>query len=619
MIFANFFYFIIAITLFSTAPHSDKSILLLNRNVIWIVLIYFIFWYFNRHNFTKIRINYDNESIDSTQAKKEYHRLINFNTIISLFLFAIEIFIFDIKSLLIKIPILGNSEFFLNAGGLAFFFLHLVIIWYWAFRSVGIILKTAKSTGDFINANIKFNLVIVIPWLVLSMLLDIFVLFELSFMTDMMNSALFQVVFFGVFLLLFTLFAPVLITRLWDCEPLPENELKETIVQFSLSQGVRFKEVMSWNAMNKGLITAGVVGLLYPFRFLLITPGLMGLLEKDEILAVVSHEIGHVKKRHLFFYMVFFIGFVIFSLGTLDRLVKLFLNTKFGFEIMISADGGLNLSFLSMLSIFIMLFFFVGYFRFIFGYFMRNFERQADIFCFQTGIDPNFLISSFSKLGALLGENSNRSNWHHFNINQRINFIRQGIDNPELLKKHEKKIKRSLAIFIVVLILFSLVSFNPLANKLDNILDLNLMVSVIQQKIAKNPDNPELFSLLGMVYYELKEWIASKEAYEKSIKLKNDQPEALNNLAWLLIKCPDKQLQNPKKALKFAQDASRLKTEAYILDTLAEAYLANSMYKEAYIAAQNALKMARENLSYYKSQVKKMNDAYKHFGTTLNI
>ena len=319
------------------------------------------------------------------------------------------------------------------------------------------------------------------------------------------------------------------------------------------------------------------------------------------------------------FYMVFFIGFVIFSLGTLDRLIKLFLNTRFGFELMISADGGLNKSFLSLITILVMLFSFIGYFRFIFGYFMRNFERQADIFCFQTGIDPHSLISSFSKLGALLGDDSKRSNWHHFNINQRIDFIRNGITNPGLLKKHEKKIKRSLAIFLVVLILFSILSFNPYARKLDNMLDLNLMVSVIEQKIAKEPGNPELFSLLGMVYYELKEWVAAKESYEKSLSLKKDQPDALNNLAWLLIKCPDKKLLNPKKALKFARGASRLKTEAYILDTLAEAYLANSLYKEAYMAAQNALKLARENFPYYKSQLQKMKKAYEHFGTTHRI
>jgi tetratricopeptide (TPR) repeat protein len=286
---------------------------------------------------------------------------------------------------------------------------------------------------------------------------------------------------------------------------------------------------------------------------------------------------------------------------------------------MISTDGGLNLNFLSLITILVMLFFFIGYFRFIFGYFMRNFERQADIFCFQTGIDPHSLISSFSKLGAVLGDDSKRSNWHHFNINQRIDFIRNGIENPGLLKKHDRKIKRSLIIFLVVLVLFSILSFNPFASKLDNMLDLNLMVSVIQQKIAKQPDNPELFSLLGMVYYELKEWTASKEAYEKSLSIKRDQPDALNNLAWLLIKCPDKKLLNPKKALKFSQQASRLKSAAYILDTLAEAYLANSMYKQAYVAARNALKVARENLSYYRSQLKKMKEAFEHFGTTHQI
>jgi len=72
---------------------------------------------------------------------------------------------------------------------------------------------------------------------------------------------------------------------------------------------------MSWNALNGGLVTAGVLGLVTRFRYLLITPELIKLLDKDELMGVVSHEIGHVKKHHLRYYLVFFLGFILIGLS----------------------------------------------------------------------------------------------------------------------------------------------------------------------------------------------------------------------------------------------------------------------------------------------------------------
>ena len=293
----------------------------------------------------------------------------------------------------------------------------------------------------------------------------------------------------------------------------------------------------------------------------------------------------------------------------------LFLNTRIGFVLVFSASGDVNLSFLSVLRIVISLIIFVLYFRYVFGFFMRNFEREADLYCFQSGVNPDHLIAGFMKLGARMGDEGKQKNWHHFNISQRIDYIQRCKQNPELIRSHKRKVRRSLNIFIAVLVIFTALSFNPLASQWDHA----LVTGVVEKLIKKNPDNARYYSYLAMLHYERKQWIPARDAYEKSLRLNPDQAETLNNLAWLYITCPDRTLQDPKRALILAEQAFHLKKEAFILDTLAEAYLANGRYREALAAARRALEIARDNFGYYRKQLAKTEAAYKTMGKSIAI
>ena len=45
---------------------------------------------------------------------------------------------------------------------------------------------------------------------------------------------------------------------------------------------------------------------------------LMEILSVDELKAVVAHEMGHAKYRHLLFYILFILGFMALSFGLFD-------------------------------------------------------------------------------------------------------------------------------------------------------------------------------------------------------------------------------------------------------------------------------------------------------------
>jgi Zn-dependent protease with chaperone function len=606
MIIANFVFFFIAVVTFAIAPVSPTREFSPALSLYGILIFLLGFWHYNRYKFMKLRANVKNETVSMNQARKNFFNTINFHIIIAICLFAAEIYVFDLKKLLVQIPDLGGLASFLNAAGIAVFIFHLTFIWYWAYKGLGDTISLGKSPGDYVRSNIKFNLVIVIFWVSSLLFLDLLMILTPSSVSQMEGAHLFYEIYFGSFLVLFLIFSPSIITRLWDCKPLEDREMKETIADYCRSQGVKFKGIMSWNALNSTLVTAGVIGLAAPFRYLMITPELMNLLDKDEILGVVSHEVGHVKKKHLLYYLFFILGFSLLT----SQLMQ-WINISAYFILPLNV---VNSEAFGYIVIFIFLLLLVIYLRFIFGYFMRNFERQADTYCFASGVDPNHLITSFMKLGVHVGDDGKKPNWHHYNISQRIDFLRKCMDNRGEITRHRTKLKRSLRFFLTVMIILTTISFYPSQH-----LYYRAVQTVLQDKIEQEPDNPRLYAGLGQVSYQFEKWEESKNAYEKSLKLEYQQPEVLNNLAWLYLKCPDEQFLNPGRALILAKDAAELRQPPHILDTLAEAYFQNSMYKQAVQTSQKALLKANDNIGYYKNQLKKMLKYYKKFKTLVTI
>jgi tetratricopeptide (TPR) repeat protein len=65
----------------------------------------------------------------------------------------------------------------------------------------------------------------------------------------------------------------------------------------------------------------------------------------------------------------------------------------------------------------------------------------------------------------------------------------------------------------------------------------------------------------------------------------------------------------PARALVLAKAAAGLLEESHILDTLAQCYFVNGQYAKALETAQHALRLARENRTYYQEQVEKFRKA----------
>jgi tetratricopeptide (TPR) repeat protein len=254
---------------------------------------------------------------------------------------------------------------------------------------------------------------------------------------------------------------------------------------------------------------------------------------------------------------------------------------------------------------------FLIYFRFIFGFFMRNFERQADIFVYSLFDSAQPLISTLKKIVTTSGQSADRPNWHHFSIRERIDYLDKCESDRRWIRRHNQKVKKSIGIYLVGMVLIAFVGYQLNMGDVGSQLNQNVLEKVIVRELHKSPDNPNLYRLMGDLSYERKNYAGVKDAYEKALELRLDDPHVLNNLAWFYATCEDTSLRDPQRALLLAKMAIELDRSAHVYDTLAESYFVNGLMTEAIEAGEQALRLAKSNRSYYRQQLEKFKSGSK--------
>ena len=139
-----------------------------------------------------------------------------------------------------------------------------------------------------------------------------------------------------------------------------------------------------------------------------------------------------------------------------------------------------------------------------------------------------------------------------------------------------------------------------------NVTDLE---AYLDQKENKTVEDGLRYWIIGNIYYERQNLVRAASAYEAAILLNPRNPDALNNLAWLLATSDNPNLRNPQKALQYAQRAIGLKKAPHIWDTLAESLYANGRIAEAIEAEKQALQTASEDRQVYEKQMEKFREA----------
>jgi predicted Zn-dependent protease len=346
------------------------------------------------------------------------------------------------------------------------------------------------------------------------------------------------------------------------------------------------------------------MGLVRRFRYILVTPALLRYLAPYEIDAVIAHEIGHIKKKHLLFYLLFFAGYLIFAFSTLDFITYgiIYAETVYGF---LGRSAGAYATVTSISFSILMILIFLVYFRYVFGFFMRNFERQADIYAYGIIQDAAPLISTFEKIAAASGQPPDRPNWHHFSIQERIDYLKKCESDQKWVERHNSKVKKSILVYGVVLCLVAWAGFQVSFGAAGERINAGFLRALIEKRLEQKPHDPELNVLLGDLHFSESAYRKAAASYEKALEQDPENARALNNLAWLHATVHEADLFQPEKALALARRAVRRKPEPHVLDTLAEAYYVNGDYEKAIEIEQQALARAKGNVRHYREQLEK--------------
>ena len=592
MLYNNLLYFLVVIFVFSTNTPAAKPTLSTPWTLVAVFAAYWLYARFAARLFA--RAGHGPNGYFAAEKKL---------SILAVLVFMGLVYLLDIKHFLNPLSIGGRLPVLTDLAGLGGFFLFLALMWQAARSRYEQIFQREYSPLAFVRSNFKANLPIVLPWISLSLVFDGLQMLPFPRLQHVLRSPWGDLVLFCLFLIFLTLVFPPLVRFLWGCTPLPASPLRDRLIAFCKAQGFH-SEIYIWPLFEGQVLTAGIMGIVPNLRYLLITPALLETLDQEELDSVLAHEIGHVKHLHLILYMVLFLGFSLLAGAVATPLPHLILSSDLFYTLLphlpFSPENILGVFATAPLLVLMLV-----YFRFIFGYFIRNFERQADAYVFRAIGTSWPLISSFEKIASLSGGNRDEKNWHHYGIGERIDFLRLCETDRSHIARHERKLRGSLLTYfaLIGLLVFTLHQVNT--GKLPAEYETKYAEAVLMQKVRQEPKNSLWLIYLGDFLQSRQMEKKAVEAYERALKLSPMNAELNNNLAWLLLTAKDSSIRNADRALTLALTAAMMLERGHILDTLATAYWANGMNDEAVETELRAYHLDPKNQPYYLEQLGK--------------
>lgn len=217
---------------------------------------------------------------------------------------------------------------------------------------------------DYVVFNLRHQVLFVaVPMFLIIAARDVLDLYHASLERILPNAYLPDLLL-GAATVVVAVIAPALLRRIWLTQRLPDGPLRDRLLTLCRKLRLRCREILVWRTGGM-LVNAAVMGVLAPFRYVLITDGMLEQLEDRKIEAVFGHEAGHVKRHHILFFLLF-AGIsgclaTIFSIRA-GRLDPLSYNLACAALVVVLGAKWL-----------------IG-----FGWLSRRFERQADIFGVRT-------------------------------------------------------------------------------------------------------------------------------------------------------------------------------------------------------------------------------------------
>jgi STE24 endopeptidase len=202
------------------------------------------------------------------------------------------------------------------------------------------------------------------------------------------NTSFYNVLIVAIPILLvflINIIMPFFYKNMLRANELTSGELSSELNMFLAKNGFNNIAIYEYPTKKSKVANALVSGFIAKKIFL--SDYLIENASSKEIKAIIAHEMGHMKKNHLWLRLLSILTFMITVMGLGYGMEWI----EMHFKIKIPEIPGIV--FFAMIVIL--------YFGFIYLYFTRIQERQADEYVLEVGIDPSVFISSLMRLARL--------------------------------------------------------------------------------------------------------------------------------------------------------------------------------------------------------------------------
>ena len=334
--------------------------------------------------------------------------------------------------------------------------------------------------------------------------------------------------------------APSFIRRIWTTRSLPTSEIRSRIEFLAKKENIKYRDILVWNTAGGKIANAGMAGLLPGSRYVFLTDSLLSNFTADELEAVVAHEFGHIKYRHILAYLVFSLGYLVFYIFLYIR----FLPTIDKLHI-----GNTLIAFLSAI---VTLLAFYTYFIFIFRHLSRRFERQADLYAVDSTGRPEVFKRALIKLAAInyiprraprLAELVRT----HPSVSRRLEFVDKVVqEDADAVKYRQPVFRVSRATILVLLALLLLFVTNretlfPLDDvhyeigrqyAIEGMLDE--AITEFRKASRADPQNEQVRYALGVLYDESGNREEAIAELEKTLEINPENAAARRKLKQII-------------------------------------------------------------------------------------
>ena len=233
--------------------------------------------------------------------------------------------------------------------------------------------------GEYLSVHLKFLLLPLLPLFVYLSLLDL-----IAYTPFLADYTYLPLALMMALIFLAYIYAPLLLGFIWRTVPLADVNLRNKLHRLAVRDDIKYKNIVVWQ--TESVANAAVAGIVPGSRQIFLTEALLKHFSDDEIEAVVAHEFGHIRYKHILTYLMF--------------LVAYFLSYSI-YYIYIGQPLESLLSTSSLLPAVGLVFFISLYFVIIFRALSRRFEHQADLYAVALTGKPEALQLALARLAYL--------------------------------------------------------------------------------------------------------------------------------------------------------------------------------------------------------------------------